>query len=470
MSKIFAIKTIDQLLESPEITPAPLVGEWWRPYRGREPVTGQELRDLAEDVIHVALHQVVDAANDAEAEQHYRRALRLSKAILAKAVKAEIEAKRGPGMNDPVKVAAAAPHLYSTHLSSPTYLAPDRGSEPPGGKSYKALFGQPADTGGFASFGDFLRVVVSERWDPRLETKWIAGLGPQGGFAVPEVWVSFLFDAMVQASAILPRARVVPMQALQVHIPAWDDLNQADGSVFGGFTGQWLAEGAAAAEQTGKVRMLTLRAKKLAIYTSVSRELLLGTGQAFESELRTALTRAVAAKLDEAFLRGTDAMQPQGILTAPALKTVTRGTANDVTYTDLAKVFAALHPAFADRCTWFISPTVLPRLLLMADASGRLIWQPSGREATPTTLFGRPVVFTDRLPTLGQQGDVLLVADGGYVVGMAQQITVDTSNAPAWSRDLVSLRCVVLADGMLSWNQVYTAPDHTTYSTAVALA
>lgn len=87
----------------------------------------------------------------------------------------------------------------------------------------------------------------------------------------------------------------------------------------------------------------------------------------------------------------------------------------------------------------------------------------------PATLFGRPIVYSDRLPALGSKGDVLAVADGSYVVGMAQTILVDVSNAVDWRKDLTSLRCIVLADGQLSWDKLYTAPDAATYSTAVAL-
>jgi len=68
----------------------------------------------------------------------------------------------------------------------------------------------------------------------------------------------------------------------------------------------------------------------------------------------------------------------------------------------------------------------------------------------PATLFGRPVVYADRLPVLGTKGDVLVVADESYTVGMLQNILVDVSTAPDWRKDLISLRCIVLADGMLS--------------------
>jgi hypothetical protein len=44
-----------------------------------------------------------------------------------------------------------------------------------------------------------------------------------------------------------------------------------------------------------------------------------------------------------------------------------------------------------------------------------------------------------------------------------------TEVPPAWSRDPVSFRAVLLGDGAASWDKPYKAPDGQTYSVAVAL-
>ncbi len=464
------IKSLDDL-ERADLPPVEITGEWWREYgQLTEPRTASELMDFAAKALRAAVYELKMTEKDGvltpEAERDTWRTLAIVREVKRRSDHQYVVEQRLP-QPDPGSGPGYEPHRFTQIADTPHV---------PEGKSYRALFATPHQSlpdGGFKTFPEFLRVLSSGRWDPRLDAleqkAHIAGDLSLGGFAVPEAWSSFLFDGIVQASAILPRARVVPMNALQLHIPAWDDLNQSTGTTFGGFTGAWLAEGATAVEETAKLREIKLTAHKLAIFTSLSRELVLGTEGRMQTELRTALTRAVAATLDKAFLTGTDVGQPEGVLNAPALKGVARNAAGDVKYVDLAAVYAAVHPAFAARATWYINPTVLPKLLNMIDASSRLIWVASGADAAPTTIFGRPVVYSDRLPTLGSKGDVLIVADDSYAVGMLQNITIDVTTAAQWTKDLISLRCVVLADGQLSWDKVYTAPDAATYSTAVAL-
>lgn len=473
--KIKDLRTIKSLadLDRADLPPKELKGAWWRELGTLvEPTSSHALMALATRLTQDAEWRLREAKQAGRVTAEVERDLFDTLATVrelkrrADALRPEEERARRESGFDPRAT-------YGPPFDGPRDRALLTGAE---AKTYRALFAREhktLDDGGFASFAEFLRVASSGRWDPRLEAleqkAHLAGVGPLGGFAVPEAWASFLFDAVVNESAILPRARVVPMTTLQLHVPAWDDLDQSTGKVYGGFAGAWLAEGDTATEETASLRKLLLTAHKLAIFTSLSRELILGTDSAMQAELRQALTRAVAAKLDEAFLTGDDVRKPEGVLNAPALKTVNRAGATAVSYGDLVAVFAGLHPAFAARATWYINPSVLPELLTMEDTAGHLVWQPSGRDAAPTTIFGRPVVYTDRLPTLGAKGDVLVVADGAYVVGMLQNIAIDTTNAAEWKRDLISLRCVVLADGMLSWNKFYTAPDNKTYSTAVAL-
>ena len=458
-------------LERADLPPAELKGNWWRQYGWQhEPTSSADLLKVAAGACEAAMIDLQRAQQKGLSVADEERAIRelaIIREIKRRSDHQYVVEQRGPGLNIPGSGPGYESHRFTQITDT---------SNVPEGKSYRALFATPHQSladGEFKSFAEFLRVLSSGRWDPRLDAleqkAHIAGDLSLGGFAVPEAWASFLFDGIVQASAILPRARVVPMNALQVHIPAWDDLNQSTGTTFGGFTGAWLAEGATAVEETAKLREIKLTAHKLAIFTSLSRELVLGTEGRMQVELRQALTRAVAATLDTAFLTGTDVGQPEGILNAPGLKGVARNAAGDVKYVDLAAVYAAVHPAFAARATWYINPTVLPKLLNMIDASSRLIWVASGADAAPTTIFGRPVVYSDRLPTLGSKGDVLIVADDSYAVGMLQNITIDVTTAAQWTKDLISLRCVVLADGQLSWDKVYTAPDAATYSTAVAL-
>src|SRR5690606_33141144 len=128
--------------------------------------------------------------------------------------------------------------------------------------------------GGFRSFGEWWRVVVSERHDPRLleQRTHVSGVPELGGYVIPIQYIASIMDEVLQQSIVLPRARVLPLTSLKVQIPAWDDLDQSDGKYYGGFKPAWIAEDSdqSANEQVTKLRQIELNAYKLALYTSLT--------------------------------------------------------------------------------------------------------------------------------------------------------------------------------------------------------
>jgi HK97 family phage major capsid protein len=86
------------------------------------------------------------------------------------------------------------------------------------------------------------------------------------------------------------------------------------------------------------------------------------------------------------------------------------------------------------------------------------------------TLLGLPVVPTEKLPTLGQQGDIVLADLSQYVIGLRADIRVDASNGPGFSTDSTYVRCIVRVNGCGSWNAPLTPKTGDTLSWVVALA
>jgi HK97 family phage major capsid protein len=86
------------------------------------------------------------------------------------------------------------------------------------------------------------------------------------------------------------------------------------------------------------------------------------------------------------------------------------------------------------------------------------------------TLLGMPLLFTEKLPTLGNKGDLLLVNFSHYVLGMRKEVTLEKSNAPGWSRDVLSYRTILRADGMGKWNKAQTPKNGDARSWCVTLA
>lgn len=347
------------------------------------------------------------------------------------------------------------------------------------GMSYRSLFypreAQPSlSRGGFENVGEFLQVVNSERFDPRLaELRFQqGGVGALGGFSVPEEFGAWFLDSSIEDEIIRPRANVHPMQSNVKHVPAWDSLDQTGGALYGGIQGQWLAELEQMNEQTAQIRSMTLNAQKLGILCNISGELL-QDGQDFVNNLGRAIVRAIGDSLDRAFINGLGAGQPSGILNNPALLTVNRtgfpsGAPGD-NYADLVNMYNRLHKDGPGRAVWLVHPDNMPELQTMTDAVGNLIFQANATSSMPSNIFGLPVIPTTKVAAAGQPGDIVLCNLQHYMVGIRKEITLDRSNAPGFTRDFESFRAILRADGQGSWDKPLTRQDGTEVSWSVAL-
>ncbi len=340
-------------------------------------------------------------------------------------------------------------------------------------RSFRALFPEIAtrDDGDFENFGDFFNAVVSGRHDPRLSVRaHVAGTGSKGGFAVPTRYTESLLDAIIEESIFLSRAQLEPLDAIEVEVPAWSDLNQEDGSLYGGFIARWEGEDSESSEQEAALRMVSLKAHDLRLYTSLSNRLAYYSKPGMTEQLMTALRRTVSHGVDVAVMTGDGVGKPQGVITAPSTIAYNRATASDVTWEDISGMIGRLHSGALADAIWIANPTVLTPLMRMKDEEGHLLWQGSAVEGQPDRLAGKPVFYRDRLPALGTKGDLTIVSPKHYILGLSPDMFVDTSDAPGWFKHRHSLRAIIYADGQPAWPTPYTPPNGDPLSWAVTLA
>jgi len=75
-------------------------------------------------------------------------------------------------------------------------------------------------------------------------------------------------------------------------VPAFDGADRTN-NLFGGISGEWLEEGQTGTRKTAKLRLIQLKAKKLACFSQASNELI-ADGMSFEEMLAGALIKAWA--------------------------------------------------------------------------------------------------------------------------------------------------------------------------------
>jgi len=275
--------------------------------------------------------------------------------------------------------------------------------------------------------------------------------GASGGFLVPSEFYNQL--QMVQGESAIVRnlATKIRIRRRQVDIPVYDQTDTTAGTPawFGGMQAYWAAEAALKTETETSFRKVSLVAHKLIMYTRASDELLDDAAISLSDFLTGPMGFAGAITWfeDYSFLRGTGTGQPQGILGADCAVTVNRDTANELNYVDLMNMYMAMLPESTGNAVWLMNPIMLRELSELQDPNGSYIWQPNARDNHPNTLFGRPVMFTEKLPALGTTGDVVFADFRYYLIGDRQATTVESTTYDRWRYDQTSYRAVHRVDG-----------------------
>lgn len=303
------------------------------------------------------------------------------------------------------------------------------------------------------------------------------GIPVDGGFAVPPSFAFDMLDRALESEVVRPRARFVPMDSSEHTIASFDDSDHSSGELFGGLQGQWIGEGEGIDYEVAKLRRIKLTARKLGFLTAASNELLTDA-PGFEGQFSNRMTAALSWNLDRTFLiSGTGAGQPRSVLNDVALITVSKETgqsADTILWPNIVKMFARLHPTCIRNAVWVTNPKCLTELLQMNLLGGALgtTFQPAleGNANSGYSMLGRPVVLSEKMNTIGDLGDILLVDFSQYVTGILREgMRLDRSGHVKFSTDETVWRLIVRADGQGTWKTAFTPKNGDTLSWCVTL-
>lgn len=304
------------------------------------------------------------------------------------------------------------------------------------------------------------------------------GSATTGGYLVPPQFGDKLLSLEVEEAVVRPRATVFPMTATTLDIPALDHTTaQGAGNTpfLAGVQMSWTAEAAMRAETEPTFRMVTLKAHEASFYTVASNNLLADSAIALDSLLTQLFGFAVPWYTDYAYLRGDGVGKPMGILNAACTISVNRSSGGTFKFADAASMMAKLYWKIARgaKVAWVINQSVIPQLLQMADAGNRVIFIPLSaglQAALPQssgvmsigTIFGIPVLVSEKLPALGTKGDVMLCDFSQYLLGDRQEITIDVSPHVNFLKNQMVWRVVWRGDGQPWLNNTITIADNAT--------
>lgn len=313
----------------------------------------------------------------------------------------------------------------------------------------------------FMKYDDVTENIVREQSKDMAES-----VGATGGFLVPTQFEPDLQSVMAEQAVIRNRATVIPMRRRSIQIPVLNQTATTAGQPhwFGGMDFSWIEEGGEKPQSDPTFRQIELVAHKLVGYTRANDELLSDAAISLSAFLSGPLGFAGGAvwKEEFAFLQGTGAGQPQGVLNAPATIPEGRNTAGTVVFDDLADMMKDFLPS--GQGLWMISQSLMSDIIQLNGPAGNpsFIWQANARDGIPGQILGFPVIWTEKLPTKGSAGDILLADWKFYLIGDRQATTIETTRFDRWAFDQTSWRMVHRVDGQPWLSAPLTLQDGTT--------
>ena len=315
--------------------------------------------------------------------------------------------------------------------------------------------------GKFENAADYFRHAWHLNRDPQQRAKmedirnaYSSVVPADGGFLVPETLRSQLLQIALESSVVRSRATVVPMETARVPFPMIDSTTNV-GSVFGGMIGYWGEEGAALIESNPKFGRAELDAKKLTGFALVPNELLQDSLISFAALIETLWPQALAFFEDLAFMAGSGVGEPSGFLgagnSASVAVTKESGQAADtIVVENVIKMYSRMLPSSLARGIWVCSPEAIPELYTMAlsvGTGGGPVMLTNVAGPAPMTIFGRPLVVSEKAGRLGDRSDLSFVDLSYYLIGDRQQMSADSSTEYKFGNDQTAFRIIQRVDG-----------------------
>jgi HK97 family phage major capsid protein len=141
-----------------------------------------------------------------------------------------------------------------------------------------------------------------------------------------------------------------------------------------------------------------------------------------------------------------------GVLNSPALLTQDKETGQDpdtIVYENIIGIFAKLAPGSFKSAVWVASISTLPQMMKLSIEVGlsgehvRILQETNGK----FTLLGKEILFTEKVPALGDAGCLGLYDFGAYAILLGEKITLESSIHEGFRNDLTSWRMILNADG-----------------------
>ena len=216
----------------------------------------------------------------------------------------------------------------------------------------------------------------------------------------------------------------------------------------------WVAEGASSDKQKSAVAQIVFANYKLRCAVSMSLEVAELSLPAFEAMLVAQIAEALQKALEEAVVKGTGVGMPKGLSQETASETVTLDAVNRLTYEKVCEIEGAIKAENDKDSIYIMNKKTFFNMLDVQENGGQVVasMHTDVDGKVKRFIFGRPVVFTNFLPSnTDANADALPIAivvnPKDYVLNTSYQLV--TKKYEDQDTDDQVIKAIMLADGKL---------------------
>lgn len=179
--------------------------------------------------------------------------------------------------------------------------------------------------------------------------------------------------------------------------------------------------------------------------------------------------QAIAWFEDIAFLTGTGVGEPLGIFNLNNNAIVAQGkesgqATGTILWENIVGMYARMLPSSLNKAVWIVSPDTLPQLMttaLTVGVGGAPIGMANfdGTSGPTLSLLGRPVIVSEKVPGLTNQGDISFVDFTQYLIGDRMAMSAELSTDYKFANDVTAFRFIERVDGR-PWMQSAITPKN----------
>lgn len=232
------------------------------------------------------------------------------------------------------------------------------------------------------SFVSFLQAGVS----PDIRAALEIGTDSEGGFLVPDAWVSTLIDNLTDNVIMRQMASVMSTASL-TNLPLVSDKGAAG----------WLDEESAYPESDIGFGNLTIGAHKLGRIIKVSEELMSDNTYSLESEIARIFGETFGTAEEAAFVNGDGTGKPRGVL-LDATNGVTATGATAITYDEIINLIHSVRQVYRTNASFLMKDSTVGMLRRLKSTDGVPLWQPSIQAGVADRFLGYMINTTEAMP------------------------------------------------------------------------